>query len=107
MSRTAPQQEALSEPPGAAAELNFEAVCVQISNDICAWDGMAQSAPWSIAQMPGDQLQKVNCATECEDMLVKELRPSSSASSMARGHVLERAGLQPAGWTLRSVIQVC
>ena len=25
--------------------------------------------------LPGDQIQKVNCATECEDMLVKELRP--------------------------------
>ena len=24
-----------------------------------------------------------------------------------RGHVLERAGLQPAGWKLRSIIQVC
>ena len=23
----------------------------------------------------GDQIQKVNCATECEDLLVKELRP--------------------------------
>ena len=30
----------------------FEAVCVQISNDICAWDGIAQSAPWSIAHLP-------------------------------------------------------
>ena len=25
--------------------------------------------------LPGDQIQKVNLATECEDMLVKELRP--------------------------------
>ena len=64
----------------------FEAVCVQISNDICAWDGIAQSAPWSIAQMPGDQLQKVNCATECEDMRARwpEVMSSSLLAMIGR-----------------------